>query len=149
MTTTFPLDDFREHLMSITRPGLSERMLELMPCQGELKRMIRSGDYAREMRRLSGIIDSMPPSERRNPKLVHSNRRQRIAQGSGVTIREVSNLFHQFQSIALLLENMADLESETMEKMRKLRRGELLDVESPYEDEPWDDDDILGNYDRP
>ena len=39
-----------------------------------------------------GIIDSMTPQERRNPKVIDPSRRNRIASGAGVQAQEVNSL---------------------------------------------------------
>jgi len=149
MAFTFTLDDFRKQLEKIARPSLLERMLGLLPGMGEMAQQLQSGEHQREMRRLGGIIDSMTPVERIAPYLIDTSRRQRIAQGAGVSPQEVNELIRQFDSMATLMKGMAEGGMEgAMDRMRKLRRGEPVD-DGDDDDEPWDDDDILGRYDRP
>ncbi|PQO27946.1 signal recognition particle protein [Blastopirellula marina] len=124
----FTLDDFRKQLNQIARPGLMQKMLGLMPGMGELTKMLQGGDHENEMRRLGGMIDSMTPAERNDPKLIDNSRRQRIAKGSGVSPQEVNELIKQFDSMASLMKGVAGGGvGGAMDMMRKLRTGELMD----------------------
>ena len=124
----FTLDDFRKQLNQIARPGLMQKMLGMMPGMGEMTKMLQGGDHEKEMRRLGGMIDSMTPAERNDPKLIDNSRRQRIAKGSGVSPQEVNELIKQFDSMASLMKGMAGGGvGGAMDMMRKLRSGELMD----------------------
>ncbi|PQO33978.1 signal recognition particle protein [Blastopirellula marina] len=124
----FTLDDFRKQLNQIARPGLMQKMLGLMPGMGELGKLLQGGDHEKEMRRLGGMIDSMTPDERANPKLIDNSRRQRIAKGSGVSPQEVNEMLKQFDSMATMMKGMAGGGmTGAMDMMRKLRSGELMD----------------------
>ena len=70
----FTLEDFRKQLAQIARPGLMQKMMTLMPGMGELGKMMDQVDAEQDMKRLFGIIDSMTPEERRNPKLIDASR---------------------------------------------------------------------------
>ncbi|PQO27945.1 hypothetical protein C5Y96_16320 [Blastopirellula marina] len=149
MANPFTLDDFRKQLEQMARPGLLEKMLWLIPGMGEMTKMLHSDEHKWEMRRLGGMIDSMTPAERNDPKLIDPSRRQRIADGSGVSPREVTDLIKQFESMASLMEAMTRGGTRSaIDKMRELRRGEVFD-DWEDDDDPWDDDDILGRYDHP
>ncbi|MEM9410657.1 MAG: signal recognition particle protein [Planctomycetota bacterium] len=106
----FTLDDFRNHMQKMAKPGLMQKMLGLMPGMGnmkELNAMMAQGDHSKEIRRMVGIIDSMTPEERRNPKVIEVSRRQRIAQGAGVEPKAVNELVKQFDTMKPILTGMA------------------------------------------
>jgi signal recognition particle subunit SRP54 len=76
------------------------------------------------MRRVSGIIDSMTPAERSNPKLIDNQRRMRIAAGAGVAASQVNDLVKQFDMLAPLMQmaaggNMRDRMS-MMQQMQQM-----------------------------
>ena len=149
MTGSFTLDDFRRQLDEISRPGLLERLLGILPGMGEMTEMLRTEEHAREVRRLGGMIDAMTPAERQAPTLIDLSRRRRIAKGSGVSPREVNELIKQYDSMASLMKGMAGGGVDgAIDTMRKLRRGEPVDF-TDDDDEPWTDRDILGDYDDP
>ncbi|MBA2114391.1 hypothetical protein [Bremerella alba] len=140
MAHSFTLDDFRKQLEQITRPSLLKRMLGLTLGMGEMTKTLQSGEHQREMCRLGGMIDAMTPVERSDPKSIDLGRRLQIAKGTGVSPREATDLIKQFESMATLMKKMAEGGNRhAIEKLRELRRGELVD--------DWDDDDILGTDD--
>lgn len=106
----FTLDDFRNHMQKMAKPGLMQKMLGLMPGMGnmkELNAMMAGGDHSKEIRRMVGIIDSMTPEEKRNPKVIEVSRRQRIAHGAGVEPKAVGELVKQFDQMKPILTGMA------------------------------------------
>lgn len=109
----FTLGDFRDMMQKLRKPGLMTKMLTLMPGMGELSKMMGSADSDKEMSRLTGIVDSMTPEERRNPKVIDPSRKNRIAKGCGVQPNHVSDLVKQFDMLAPMLQmatsgNMGD-----------------------------------------
>lgn len=53
----------------------------------------------KEISRIEAIILSMTPQERREPDLLDVSRRQRIANGSGTSLRDVANLCGQLHQM--------------------------------------------------
>ena len=80
----FTLEDFRGVLEKIAKPGLMQKMMGLMPGMGDFKKMMDGADTDGEVRKMLGMIDSMTPAERRNPKIIDMQRRNRISKGAGV-----------------------------------------------------------------
>jgi signal recognition particle subunit SRP54 len=124
----FSLDDFRHHMQKIAQPGLMQRMMGLLPgVPREVKDMMNDVDAQREVRRQMAIIDSMTPSERRNPKMIEPSRRQRIATGAGVAPRQVSELVKQFDMMKPILTGMAGKgRRESMQMIEQLK-GSMMD----------------------
>ncbi|MEZ6117984.1 MAG: signal recognition particle protein [Pirellulaceae bacterium] len=124
----FTLEDFRKQLAQIAKPGLMQKMVGLMPGMGELKGMMDQVDAEKDIKRLFGIIDSMTPEERRNPKVIDQSRRQRIAKGAGVQHNEVNELIKQFDAMASIMKNMAGQGiGNRMKMVQELQRGGMLD----------------------
>jgi signal recognition particle subunit SRP54 len=103
----FTLDDFKGQLRQVLQPGLMQKMLSMLPGMGQISEMMNGTDTEGEMKRMLGIIDSMTPQERRNPKVIDPARRNRIAQGSGVQVQEVNALLKQFDMMAPIMKAMA------------------------------------------
>ena len=57
--------------------------------------------------RLQAIIRGMTPAERDDPKMINGSRRLRIANGSGVTVREVNDLVNRFFEARKMMAQMA------------------------------------------
>lgn len=101
------LDDFKSHLRTFLQPGLMMRMLGMIPGMGGMMEALQGSDHENDVRRMIGIIDSMTPAERRNPKTIDQNRRGRIAKGAGVEAPEVNALVKQFDAMMPMLKSMA------------------------------------------
>lgn len=126
----FTLDDFRQQLGQLAKPGLMQKMLSLMPGMGEMRDMMNQVDAEGDMKRLFGMIDSMTPKERQNPNLIREDvkRRQRIANGSGVSHQEVNELIKQFDGMASIMKNMAGKGvGDRMKMVRDLQQGGMMD----------------------
>ena len=92
---SFGFDDFLKQLQAMKKMGGMKDMLKLMPGVGS-----QLGDMEideKEMNRYEGIVHSMTLSERREPDLINSSRRRRIAAGSGVQTQDVSGLVKNFK----------------------------------------------------
>ena len=92
--------------------------------------MMNDGDTSGEIRRMVGIIDSMTPTERQNPKLIEVGRRQRIAKGAGVQPQQVSELIKQYDTMKPLLTGMAGKGAGDRMQMMKDLQQKMLDPTS-------------------
>lgn len=101
------LDDFKGMLEKVAKPGLMGRMMGLMPGMGQFKEAMESEDAAAGMRQTIGVINSMTPQERKNPKLIDASRRTRIANGAGVQSPVITQLIKQFDVMKPLMQTMA------------------------------------------
>lgn len=124
----FTLDDFRNQIDKFARPGLMTRMLSLLPGAGQLREIMNDSDATRQTRQLVGIIDSMTPAERKNPKVIDLSRRTRIARGAGVQTQQVNELIKQFETVKPLFTSMAGGGSvrDKMDAVRDMQR-KLMD----------------------
>jgi signal recognition particle subunit SRP54 len=122
------LEDFRDQLEKMAKPGLMQKMLGLMPGMGEAMKAIQNEDAEGGMLRMVGIINSMTREERRNPKMIDQSRRQRIAVGAGVQAQEVNQLVKQFDMMAPLMKNLAGKGlGGRMQAIRELQQSGALD----------------------
>ncbi|MCG8650323.1 MAG: signal recognition particle protein, partial [Pirellulales bacterium] len=103
----FTLEDFKNMMSKVAKPGLMGKMMGLMPGMGQLKEVFESDEAAGGIRQTIGAINSMTMEERKNPKIIDARRRSRIAQGAGVQTPVVSQLIKQFEVMKPLMQNMA------------------------------------------
>ncbi len=104
----FTLDDFKAQMKQIGKLGPLQKVMEMIPGMSSAADKMGDVDPEQDMRRMFGIIDSMTPSERRNPtKVIDQSRRRRIAAGSGVEPHEVNDLVKQFDAMAGMMKQMA------------------------------------------
>ena len=89
------LEDFIEQLAMLRKLGPIKNLLGMMPGASKNKDLLdKISD--KDLDRAEAIVRSMTPDERRNPKIINGSRRLRIANGSGVTVGEVSQLVTNF-----------------------------------------------------
>lgn len=122
----FTLEDFRNQMMKIARPGLMGQMLKLMPGMGDLASLMGNADTAKEIRRLGGIVDSMTPAEKRNPKIIDPSRRMRIARGAGVQPNQVNDLVKQYETMKPLLTGMSGKGAGDRMKMVQEMQAQMM-----------------------
>jgi signal recognition particle subunit SRP54 len=91
----FTLEDFIEQLGMLRKLGPIQNLLGMMPGAAKNKELL-SQINDRDLDHAEAIVRSMTPGERQNPKIINGSRRLRIANGSGTTVGEVSQLVTNF-----------------------------------------------------
>ena len=51
----------------------------------------------------------MTPRERRNPKIIHASRKQRVAKGSGTSVQEINKLLKQWMEMSRMMKRVAKM----------------------------------------
>ena len=106
----FDLDDFRKQIVNMKKMGSMRELMSKIPGLNQMPMDLLGGmEPDEEIQRIQGIIDSMTPAERSNPELIDISRRRRIAAGSGVDPSEVSQLVKQFDAMAAVVRQMAQM----------------------------------------
>jgi signal recognition particle subunit SRP54 len=62
-------------------------------------------DAEKRMKHMEALVLSMTPVERKNPGVLNSSRKQRIAKGAGRPVMELNQLLQQFEMMRGLLKN--------------------------------------------
>jgi signal recognition particle subunit SRP54 len=115
----FDLDDFRKQIVTMKSMGSMQDLMKKIPGLGSLGADELGGiDADEEIKRIQGMIDSMTLAERRDPKLIDISRRRRIAAGAGVDPADVSGLVKQFDAMAAVVKQMAQM--SFIDKMKTL-----------------------------
>jgi len=100
---SFGFDDFLKQMNAVRKMGGMAGMLKLMPGMGGM------GDLDiddREMNKLEGIVHSMTSQERKDPELIDSSRRRRIARGCGRDVQDVASLIKTFKRSREMMKNL-------------------------------------------
>jgi signal recognition particle subunit SRP54 len=92
---SFGFDDFLKQMQAVKKMGGIKDMLKMMPGMGG---QLKDFDFdGAELTQAEAIVHSMTPQERRDPDLIESSRRRRIAAGAGVEVQAVSSLVKTFK----------------------------------------------------
>lgn len=101
------LEDFLSQLRQIKKLGPLENLLKLLPGARKIGLNNINIDQ-KQFARLEAIISSMTIKERKNPDIIKSSRKQRIANGSGTSVQEVNKLLNQFEQMKKMMKSMSN-----------------------------------------
>jgi len=107
MSGELTLEDFLDQLLMIRKMGPLSNILGMMPGGKEMQQAASMVDE-KHLDRIQAIIRGMTPAERDNPDILNASRRRRIANGSGVTVREVNELVNRFMKARKLMNRMSN-----------------------------------------
>ena len=103
----FDLEDFLSTMNQMKKLGPLENLLKLLP--GAKKMGLNNVKVdPKQMARIEAIVLSMTPEERRNPAIIKSSRKTRIARGSGTSVQEVNKLLTQFDQMKKMMKQFAN-----------------------------------------
>ncbi len=102
---SFGFDDFLKQIQAVKNMGGVKDMLKLMPGMGSQLEGLDFDD--KSINKMEGIVHSMTKAERRNPDIIDSSRRRRIATGAGVDPHEVSSLIKTFTRSRDMLKSLS------------------------------------------
>lgn len=104
----FNMDDLLESMQSIKKMGNIKSILSMIPGLGAIKNLNSNQVMDENMICIfEAIICSMTVKEKRNPLILNSSRKKRIARGSGRSIEEVNRLIKQFHKMNTMMKQMA------------------------------------------
>jgi signal recognition particle subunit SRP54 len=93
----FTLEDFLEQIGQIKKMGGLAKLVDMLPGMGGRAAGVDIENGEREFRGMEAIIRSMTKEERRNPAILNSSRRKRIAAGSGQPVTKINNLVKRYE----------------------------------------------------
>jgi signal recognition particle subunit SRP54 len=102
----FTFEDFMAQMESVRKMGSMSKLLGMLPGMGQMREQIENIDE-KEIDRVTAIIQSMTPAERKDVKLLNGSRRVRIARGSGTEVADVNRLVDRFLEARTMMAQMA------------------------------------------
>ena len=96
----FSLEDMLSQIRQVKKIGSMRKIAQLLPGVGN---MPIGEEQETQMKRTEALLLSMTPRERQQPYLLNASRRRRIAQGAGLSIRELNTLLKQFSQMQRLV----------------------------------------------
>jgi len=103
----FTLDDMLDSMQQMQKMGPLGQVMSMIPGLGGLAGEAQAAVDRGELRRTEAIIRSMTRAERRDPTVLNSSRRRRIAAGSGTTLPDVNRLVKQFTEMQKLMKQLS------------------------------------------
>lgn len=119
----FTLEDFRDQLQQMKNIGSLEEIIGMLPGAGIPREIKNLSLDEKQFVRVEAIISSMTPEERRNPAVINSSRRRRIAAGSGTTVQDLNRLLAQFAQMQKMFKKMGSLDKKGLKQLKKGKKG--------------------------
>lgn len=118
----FNLEDFLSQMQQVKKMGSLGSLVGMMPGMSG----VDVGDEEeKKMARTEAVILSMTVQERRTPRLLRGSRLKRIANGSGVQMRDVNALLKQFNQMQKMMKMMRGGKGKKMMKAMKSQMGDM------------------------
>lgn len=114
----FDFEDFLTQIQQIKKMGNLKDLMGMIPGMGKSLKDVDIKDDA--FKGVEAIIQSMTVLERRNPDLLSTSRKQRIAKGAGKDIGEINAFMKQFDQMKQMMKQMSS--GSMPGKMPGLRR---------------------------
>jgi len=114
----FDFEDFLTQIQQIKKMGNLKDLMGMIPGMGKSLKDVDIKDDA--FKGVEAIIQSMTVLERRNPDLLSTSRKQRIAKGAGKDIGEINAFMKQFDQMKQMMKQMSS--GSMPGKMPSLRR---------------------------
>ena len=92
---SFGFDDFLKQMQAVKKMGGMKDMLKMLPGTGGQLDDLDFDEH--QLQQVEGIVHSMTLQERRDPDVIDSSRRRRIATGAGTDVQEVAGLVKTFR----------------------------------------------------
>jgi signal recognition particle subunit SRP54 len=115
-TASFTLDDFLEQLGQVRNLGPLDELLKMMPGANKIKGLNNIQIEEKQIAHVEAIIRSMTMEEKTHPEILNSNRKRRIAKGSGRTVPEVNRLLKQFEDMKKMMKQMTGMQQKGKKK---------------------------------
>jgi signal recognition particle subunit SRP54 len=106
---TFDLNDMQRQLEQMQKMGGISSLLGMLPGLSQVKDKLDEKINDKMIKRQVAIIQSMTPSERKNPKLLNGSRRKRIAQGCGQQVSDINKFMKQFEQMQTMMKRMKNM----------------------------------------
>jgi len=103
----FDFEDFLSQLQQIKKMGNIKDLMGMIPGVGNKIKDMDLDENA--FKGIEAMILSMTPTERKNPEVLTSSRKNRIVKGSGKSIQDLNKLLSQFNDMRKMMKNMNNM----------------------------------------
>lgn len=103
----FDFNDFIGQLNQIKKMGSMKDLMGMIPGMDKALKGVEVSDDA--FKPIEAMINSMTPAERANPGLLNGSRKNRIANGAGVSIVELNRFLKQFEQTAKMMKKVQQM----------------------------------------
>ena len=114
----FDLNDFLGQLKNLKKLGGLSSMLSFLPGAGKLKDFMQTKGFDDGLlKKQESMISSMTVLERKNPEILNSSRKFRIAKGSGTNVQDLNSLLKKFKQIKKTIEMVGKMDKNQIKNI--------------------------------
>lgn len=114
----FDFEDLLKQIRAMKKMGGMSSIVKLLPGASKITAQLdKMGDMQKEVARQEALILSMTPKERKNPDLLSSSRKRRIAAGAGSTIQEVNRLMKKYKQMQKMMKKFGKIDKNALKEM--------------------------------
>jgi len=111
MEGRFTMDDLLNSIEQSRKLGPLSSIMRMMPGMSDMANAINDQDADKQLKQIRAIIQSMTPEERRDPSIMRSSHKRRIAKGSGTSVDAVNKLCNQYEKMKKVFKNLSSMKS--------------------------------------
>ncbi len=113
LKNSFSFEDFIKIQKQMKMLGSLDSILGMLPIPGLNKddRQKISHEGEKQFKKIEVMISSMTTAERKNPDLLNSSRKKRIAKGAGVSLDEFNKFIQQFEMMRKMMKGLGGVTS--------------------------------------
>jgi signal recognition particle subunit SRP54 len=106
---SFTLEDMLTQFEQMNKMGGMLGFIDKLPGMSDsgIKTAIEQANPEKQVKRMEAIIHSMTIKERRNPDIINTSRKKRIAAGCGMDIQEINRLLKQHAQMAKMMKKFS------------------------------------------
>ena len=98
------LEDFLSAIRQTRKLGSLRQLISFLPGLKVSDEDLAQGQA--DLHRFEALVNSMTREERRDPRLLNSSRRKRIAAGSGTSVQDINRFIKQFRQMQQMTKSM-------------------------------------------
>lgn len=124
----FNFEDFLAQMQAVKKMGPLGGLMKMMPGMNN----VQIGDKEeKKLKHTEALIQSMTVQERQNPNILNGSRRNRIARGAGLPVKDLNALIKQFQQMKKMMRMMKGPKARKMMKQMQQSGMGLPDSAGP------------------
>ena len=118
----FDLNDMMKQIKQIKKMGSIGGLLKLIPGMSQISGMLKDKATDEAVNKQLAILQSMTATERSRPEIIFASRKERIAKGSGTSVRDVEVLLKNYEKMRSQMRAISKLGSpqQLMEMMKNV-----------------------------
>jgi len=116
-SNSFDFNDLLDQMESIKKMGSLENIMNMIPGINLNKIGSNLSENEQKINKMRYMIDSMTPTERKNPNILNISRRKRLAIGTGLSHIEINQLINQFNQTKKMMRSLYGKNNRNINKL--------------------------------